>query len=201
MTQQINLYQPAVFIKTAPFAARRLLLAGAAWLVMLLLGYGIAYAFLWRAEERLLKLEVRQEILRQRLTELRRNNPERTPDLRLSERLLRLQAEKAERLPLLTLLADRSPEDFAGFSEHLQGLAREDLAGIWLREIAVAGDGQSLLLVGSALRAELVPRYVQRLNRQAVFAGLEFARLSMNRSEERSDAIDFVLRTTREEDE
>ena len=199
--QQINLYQPAVFIKTSPFVARRLLLAGAIWLGILLLGYGVAHWRLWRVEGQLAELDARQQTARQHIAELQQQYPVTSPAVELADQLEQLRAAKAARVPLLSLLADQSPDDFPGFSEHLQGLAREDLAGVWLRVIVLSGGGQSLVLEGSALRAELVPRYVQRLSRQPAFAGLEFARLVMSRSEEREDAVDFVLRTTPEEEQ
>lgn len=201
MTQQINLYQPAVFVRTSPFAARRLLLVGAIWLAVLLMGCGVAYWRLRGAEGELAELETRQHQASQRITELQLRYPALSPSAELADQVAQLQAAKTARVPLLSLLADQSPDDFPGFSEHLQGLAREDLAGVWLRDIVLAGGGQSLVLEGSALRAVLVPRYVQRLSRQPAFEGLEFARLVMNRSEEREGAVDFVLRTSPEEEQ
>jgi len=195
MTQQINLYQPAVFIKASPFAARRLLLAVAVWFGILLAGYGAVQWRLWRSERQLAELNTLQQSASQRLVELQQRHPVSAESEQLARQLERLRAEKAARLPLLTLLVDRSPDVFPGFSEHLQGLARETLAGVWLRDITVSGGGRSLVLEGSALRSELVPRYVQRLSRQSAFAGLEFAQLMMSRSEERDQSVDFVLRT------
>ncbi len=196
MTQQINLYQSAVFIKTSFLSARRLLLAVTVFVVFLLLGYGVARWQLWRTAGHLADLAVQEQAAQQRIVDLQQNYPVRTYSEILSRQVAQLRIEKASRLPLLTLLADHSPDEFSGFSEHLQGLAREDLAGVWLRDLVLADGGHSLVLQGSALRAELVPRYVQRLSRQPSFAGLEFASLVMSRSEERKDAVDFVLRSS-----
>ncbi|MEZ4484277.1 MAG: hypothetical protein R2864_06650 [Syntrophotaleaceae bacterium] len=198
MTQQINLYQSAVFIKTSPLAARRLLLAVVVGIGLLLLGYGVACWQVWRAEARLADVGAREQASRQRIADLQQSYPPRASSEILARQVAQLRAEKAARLPLLTLLVDHSPDEFPGFSEHLRGLALEDLAGVWLREIALSDGGHSLVLQGSALRAELVPHYVQRLSRQASFSGLEFASLVMSRSEVREEAVDFVLRSNLE---
>lgn len=199
MNQQINLYQPAVFIKTSPFAARRLVLAVIVGIGLLLLGYGVTRWQLWRTEAHLADLAVQEQAARQRNVDLQQSYPARTHSETLARQVAHLKAEKAARLPLLTLLVDHSPDEFPGFSEHLKGLAQENLAGLWLRDISLADGGHSLVLQGSALRAELVPRYVQRLSRQSSFAGLEFARLVMSRSDDRKEAVDFVLRSTVED--
>jgi hypothetical protein len=196
MTQQINLYQPAVYIKTSPFAARRLVLAVTVGIGLLLLGYGVVRWQLWRTEAYLADMTVQEQAARQRIVDLQQSYPVRAYSETLARQVAHLRAEKAARLPLLTLLVDHSPDEFPGFSEQLHGLAREALAGVWLRDISLADGGHSLVLQGSALRAELVPRYVQRLSRQPSFAGLEFASLVMSRSEDRKEAVDFVLRST-----
>lgn len=195
MTQQINLYQSAVFIKRSPCSTRCLVLAVIAGIGLLLLGYGVVRWQLWRTEARLADMTVQEQAARQRIVALQQSYPVRAYSETLARQVAHLRAEKAARLPLLTLLVDHSPDEFPGFSEHLQGLAREDLAGVWLRDIALADGGHSLVLQGSALRAELVPRYVQRLSRQPSFAGLEFASLVMHRSEDRKEAVDFILRS------
>lgn len=199
MTQQINLYQPAVFIKTSPCSTRRLLLAVGVGVGLLLFGYGVVRWQLWRTEACLADMNAQEQAARQRVVNLQQSYPVRAYSETLARQVVHLRAEKAARLPLLTLLVDHSPDEFPGFSKHLHGLAREDLAGVWLRDIALADGGHSLVLQGSALRAELVPRYVQRLSRQSSFAGLEFASLVMSRSEDRKEAVDFVLRSTVEE--
>lgn len=199
MTQQINLYQPAVFIKTSPLAARRLVLAVTVGIGLLLLGYGVARWQLWTTEASFADVTAQQQLAQQRIVDLQQSYHVRAYSKPLADQVAQLRAEKSARLPLLTLLVDHSPDKFPGFSEHLRGLAREDLAGVWLRDIALADGGHSLVLQGSALRAELVPRYVQRLSRQPSFAGLEFASLVMSRSEERKEAVDFVLRSSVEE--
>lgn len=199
MTQQINLYQSTVIIKTSPLATCRLLLAVGVGVGLLLLGYGAARWQLWRTEGHFADIKAQEQAAQERIVDLQQRYSAREYSETLARQVAQLKAEKAARLPLLTLLADHSPDQFSGFSEHLRGLAREDLEGVWLRDVALADGGHSLVLQGSALRAELVPRYVQRLSRQASFAGLEFASLVMSRSEERKEAVDFVLRSTLEE--
>ncbi len=199
MTQQINLYQSAVIVKTSPLAARRLLSVVIVCFGLLLLGYGASRWQLWRLESHLADVKVQSQAAQERIVDLQQSHATWKYSETLADQVAQLKVEKAVRLPLLTLLAGHSPDEFPGFSECLRGLASEDLDGVWLRDITLAEGGHSLVLQGSALRAELVPRYVQRLSRQASFAGLEFASLVMSRSEERKESVDFVLRSTLEE--
>jgi hypothetical protein len=51
---------------------------------------------------------------------------------------------------------------------------------LWLTGFTIAGSGE-LEIRGRALSPDLVPSYIQRLNREEVLAGRSFARLEMSR--------------------
>lgn len=198
MNQQINLYQPAVFIKAPVFAARQILLAAVLIIVILLLAYGFSWRRLQKLEGRRLELAARLENARQRNFDVQQHISARQDTLVLTGILEELRAAKDARLPLLTVLADLSPDQSSGFSEALRGLAREDLDGVWLRHIYLSEGGRTLVLKGSALQAEQVPVYMQRLSRQQSLAGIEFSTLVVTRSEERQGMYDFELSTALE---
>lgn len=67
-----------------------------------------------------------------------------------------------------------------GFAEYLRAFSRQSVNGLWLTGFTIAGGGE-LELRGRALSPDLVPSYIQRLNKEEVLAGHTFARLEMNR--------------------
>jgi len=67
-----------------------------------------------------------------------------------------------------------------GFSEYLRAFSRQSVNGLWLTSFTIAGSGD-LELQGRMLSPDLLPSYIQRLNREEVLAGRSFARLEMGR--------------------
>lgn len=66
-----------------------------------------------------------------------------------------------------------------GFAEYLRAFSRQSVNGLWLTGFTIAGG--ELELHGRVLSPDLLPGYIQRLNREQVFAGRSFARLEMSR--------------------
>lgn len=67
-----------------------------------------------------------------------------------------------------------------GFAEYLRAFSRQSLNGLWLTGFTIAGSGE-IEIRGRVLSPDLVPSYIQRLNREQVLAGRSFARLEMSR--------------------
>jgi hypothetical protein len=67
-----------------------------------------------------------------------------------------------------------------GFAEYLRAFSRQSVSGLWLTGFSIAGNGE-LEIRGRVLSPDLVPSYIQRLNREQVLAGRSFARLEMSR--------------------
>jgi hypothetical protein len=67
-----------------------------------------------------------------------------------------------------------------GYAEYLRAFSRQSLSGLWLTGFSIAGSGE-LEIRGRVLSPDLLPSYIQRLNREAVLAGRSFARLEMSR--------------------
>jgi hypothetical protein len=81
----------------------------------------------------------------------------------------------------MAALKGRSFGEQEGFAEYLRSFSRQTLDGVWLTAFTVTGGGE-IEIRGRALRPDLVPGYIQRLNREELFAGRSFARLEMNRA-------------------
>jgi hypothetical protein len=199
MNQQINLYQPALFERQVPFSARTIAVVLA---VVLGLGLVAGAVSLWRVsalKSELVQLQERQENAVERIAEFERRFPPRKADPVLVRKVEGMLGDRQARLALLELLTHGQPGNSRGFSSHLEGLARETLATVWLRRIRFSAGGDRLLMEGSATSAADVPLYLQRLTRQQDYAGREFEHLQLSRSEERPQIIDFLLQTVPEE--
>lgn len=84
--------------------------------------------------------------------------------------------------------------DTLGFSRHLRSLARLHLDGIWLNHIRLSALGDSTRLEGTALRADLVPAYLQFLAAEPPFAAQRFRRFQIDQLVDgREDEVTFSV--------
>ena len=68
-----------------------------------------------------------------------------------------------------------------GFSEYLGAFSRQTLNGLWLTGLVISGDG-NITIRGRALNPELLPDYIQRLNREQVLQGRNFSALELHQA-------------------
>ncbi|MGH8640124.1 MAG: PilN domain-containing protein [Burkholderiales bacterium] len=102
------------------------------------------------------------------------------PDAQLEAEVGRLEGElKTAQEAVETLQGGRLGSQ-QGFAEYLRAFSRQSLNGLWLTGFSIAGNGE-LEIRGRVLSPDLVPSYIQRLNREQVLAGRSFARLEMSR--------------------
>lgn len=67
-----------------------------------------------------------------------------------------------------------------GFSGYFEALSRQAVDGLWLTGFSVSGSGE-VMIRGRVVRADLVPVYLQRLNRESILQGREFSNLDLRR--------------------
>lgn len=178
MSQNINLFPPALRKRR-----QRLSFALAARIVGLAAAMLAAGAFYLDYAARELGAELRavQGVLEAQRAELERLKAQaaaRRPDPALEAEIVRLQAEAAQAREAMAALQSGALGAEQGFSEYLRAFSRQSLAGLWLTGFSISAGGE-LEIRGRVLRPELVPSYIQRLNREKVLAGRSFARLEM----------------------
>lgn len=180
MKQQINLYQPQYRPQTRMFPAWFMLQATAA----LVLGMALMYAFAQQridAIEQELVVVARQESLAlERLQNIGPLINSVTGEKNWSEQLDDSLRMLAERQAVLNLIQGSTLGDTKGFSRHMQSLARQDIEGLWLTRIVLSALGDKTRLEGRAIRAELIPLYVQGLTDEAPFAEQRFLRFQID---------------------
>jgi len=196
MIQQINLYQPEFLPQTDLFPVSFMLWAAGIVIVAMSAIYGFAWQGVGVAEKEL------QIVSQQELAAIRRLenlNPlfsslsgERSWPEQLDDALQNLQ----ERQAVLTLVQGATRSETQGFSRHLRALARQDVDGIWLTHIVLTALDNGTRLEGRALRAELIPLYVQDLTATPPFAAQRFNRFRIDAAVDDGDyALYFSMDT------
>jgi hypothetical protein len=184
--QSVNLYLPE-FRKQQDWldAARMLQLAG-------LLLLGVALGLVWqvwqleRSERVLAAAEAQRAAAVAATGALRASFGPQTPSEELLEQSRQLESVLQERRVVLDFMGSGQLGNTRGFSPFLADLARYHVQGLSLKSIRLAEDGRSVVLSGEVLRAELVPMYLQALDRGKSFRGLSFQVLQIADSPVRS---------------
>ena len=102
------------------------------------------------------------------------------PDAKLEDEITQLETQLKFARESMGALKGGAFGNQQGFAEYLRAFSRQSVYGLWLTGFTIAGSGE-LEIRGRALSPDLVPSYIQRLNREEVLAGRSIARLEMSR--------------------
>lgn len=195
MRQQINLFQEVLRPKRVRWSSRQLnramLVTVSVMLVLELVGFWQT----WSLKQELLTAE---QTLKSKTTELKTAElqyPRPQEDQRLVQRVKQLDEELRQKQQILGILSDGQYGNLHGFAEHLVGLSKQHVEGIWLTRIFIDQGGKQLGLSGGSLKPELVPQFLQRLGGEPGFAGKEFKTFSLSRADKSASWLKFDLNT------
>ncbi|MAF84329.1 MAG: hypothetical protein QGH93_03805 [Gammaproteobacteria bacterium] len=194
MYQQINFYQDEFRATEQIFCATTLLKTCAAALLVMLLTSVLAIQEM-SSVERELEIVRNQDVAA--AAQLHKLQPaiaavsgKRTWVEQLDD-ATRLLAEKEQ---VLKLVLGSTLGNTQGFSRYLSSLTRQDTDGLWLTQISLSALGDKTRLEGQALRAELVPAYLQTLADEPPFATQRFQQFQINGpTEPNSDKVTFSM--------
>ena len=119
----------------------------------------------------------------------------------LAARLLRLQQRVAASKRAYRILQHEHFGSTGGYSGYLIAFARQDVPGLWLTGLHIAGTGRHMTLEGRSMLPDLVPRYLQRLSTEKILAGTDFAVFRITRPQRPSGKgalepyVDFIIKT------
>ena len=109
-----------------------------------------------------------------------KGRPGAKPDGQLDADIARYEGELKLAREAMAALKGGAFGNQKGFAEYLRAFSRQSVNGLWLTGFTIAGSGD-LEIRGRALSPDLLPSYIQRLNKEEVLAGRSFARLEMSR--------------------
>lgn len=178
MSQQINLLGP--MFRRHRVVPSALHVAAGLGSTVLVLGALFAYV---SYETNTLSQELRsvQGTLKARAAEVGKlKGKAASKDTALESEVARLESELTQKRRVLTALTGGSISSQQGFSEYLRAFSRQALNGLWLTAFTISGAGE-ITLHGRVLDSELLPSYIQRLNREKIMQGRSFSALEMHR--------------------
>lgn len=113
-------------------------------------------------------------------TRLKEDGKAKTANVGLEAEVQRLESDLKSARDSMTVLEGGGLGNRSGFAGYFQAFSRQALDGLWLTGFTVGGTGE-VAIQGRVMAPELVPTYIQRLNREPVLQGREFATLEMRR--------------------
>ncbi len=182
MTQNINLFDPA-------FRKQRQVMSFATLVKCMGLVALVLFAFQFYLQHQVGSLSgdlrgvqgsLNEE--RSRAEQLTGKAAARKPDAQLETEIAKLEVELRQAQEAMAALKGGAFGNRQGFADYLRAFSRQSVDGLWLTAFTISGGGE-LEIRGRVLRPDLVPNYIQRLNREKVFAGSSFARFEMSRPE------------------
>lgn len=120
-------------------------------------------------------------------------------EAQLDAEIRQLEAEFRMALKSIEALKSDAFGSQQGFAEYLRAFSRQSIGGLWLTGFSIGGSGE-LEIRGRAMSPDLLPSYIQRLNRERVLAGRTIARLEMIRPKpepvvDKAEGADEAART------
>lgn len=187
MSQNINLLAPA-------FRKQRqvLSLASVAQSLALVLFVLVAYHFYLREQVGGLagELASAEKVLKSQRSyadKLVGQGTKRKADTQLELEIARLETELNQGREAMNALKGGAFGNQQGFAEYLRAFSRQSVNGLWLTGFTIAGSGE-MEIRGRVVAPDLVPGYIQRLNKEKVLAGKSFAKLEMSRPQAEPEA-------------
>lgn len=179
MSQQINLFNP-VFLKQRKYFS---VLAMLQALGLIMLGSAVFYAYAVYQVQLLAKQSEetgkRYAAEQQRYAKQSAEFSSKNSGQALQDELKQAEAELVKHQAMLDTLKSGVIGNTEGFSQYMRAFARQTVSGLWLTGFEIEGDGAQMSLQGAVLSPQLVPSYIQRLNKEAVMRGKTFSSLQM----------------------
>lgn len=188
MSQQINLFNPVFLRQKKVFTARAM---GQALAVLVLGMFLLSYA----GQRQLVQLQQQADRQSAQLEERKQRLATATTQFAPRQKNPAVETQAAEAEAQLTAL--RGVEgvlqrgDFGstqGYAAYFRAFAREDMAGLWLTGVSIAGAGTEIGLRGRALEPSLVPTYIGRLAKEDILRGRNFGSLQIGQPDKNAAA-------------
>ena len=194
MKQQINLYTAEFRPETNAFQSTFMFQAAGVLVLALVLIYAFAQQGVTGIDDEL-DIVARQEAAAlERLENVRPLITAVTGEQSWSAQLEEAASTLAERQAVLAMIQGTTFGDTKGFSRHLRALARQDLDGLWITHLVLSALGDRTRIDGRAIRAELIPLYVQNLASEPAFAQQRFHQFQIDNPVDDDDpALTFSM--------
>lgn len=179
MSQQINLYNPIFLKQRKYFSLLTMLQALGMILVGSLLFYGYAVYQVSQLKNQSEESTRRFDAEQARLTRFAAEFSPQQTNQSLQSEVQQLEKKLIDQTELTEILKSGVVGNTTGYSEYMRAFARQVVQGLWLTGFKVTGDAAQISLSGGVVDPELLPAYIQRLGKEPVMQGKNFATLQM----------------------
>jgi hypothetical protein len=187
MSQNINLFNPA-FRKPRQLLTLAVVAQLLGITLAALLGYN--YYLQQQVNNLAAELAAAEKLLRAQgdfVDKLKAKSVPHVSEAQLDAEIAALEAELKHAGESIEALKGGAFGSQQGFAEYLRAFSRQSIGGLWLTGFSISGSGE-LEMRGRTLSPDLLPSYIQRLNREKALAGRKIARLEMSRPKPESVA-------------
>lgn len=198
--QQVNLYRDELKTQKLTYSALMLLQLSIVLVIVFSAAAGFRAFQVQQQQSSLVAKQQKQKIMMADLQKLQAEFSSRKKDTALSRRITDKTKELANKQKVLGILSQDEFGNTKGFIEHISGLARQRIEGLWLTQIRIADGGTNVALHGSTSKPALLPKYLQRLSVEKAFTGTEFQSLLMAREEKNNQWLNFSLQNKKKDE-
>ena len=200
MSQQINLFNPVFLKQKKYFSVITMLQALGLIVIGSVLFYGFALYQVGQLSKQADAMGKRYQAEQERLVGYSKEFSLQLSAQKLDDELKQLEAQAQAQEVLLNTLKSGALGNSNGYSEYMRAFARQSVDGLWLTAFDIVGDGAQMGLSGGVVSPQLVPSYIQRLNKEQVMRGKTFATLQMQQPKKDGDRlvpryVEFSLRS------
>jgi len=171
LSQQINLYNPLFLKQEKHFSARTMFQALGVIALGLVVLYGYARLQMHGAQRTAEQHRAQLAAQRDQMVKLATKVAAQGRSKALEAEVARAEEGVRARQATLQALGTGELGNTSGFSDFFAAFGRQALRGVWLTAFTIGESGNELLVQGRALRPELVPAYLQALNREPMMRG------------------------------
>ena len=179
MSQQINLFNPALLQQQKPFSAMVMarILGGIALCVVLLAAY--ASYQISSLGKQAATTSIQLSTVQVQLAKVNAEFGARQKSKVLENEIEKVEAEVQSIQQIFDILKKGEFGNTKGYSEYMRAFSRQIMGGLWLTGFSIHGAGNEIGIQGKAIQPELVPAYILKLKQEPVLLGKSFATLEM----------------------
>lgn len=192
--QQVNLYRDELRTRKLKYSALMLVQLSIFIIVVFFAVSTFKFFQLQQQQKRYAANQEKQKTVMRELSKLQIELSKQVKDRTLIKKINQKTTELANKQKVLGILSQDEFGNTSGFVEHISGLARQRIDGLWLTKIRIAAGGTDVALRGTTSKPALLPKYLQRLSAEKIFVGTEFKSLFMSRQEKKKQWLDFSLK-------
>ena len=192
--QQVNLYRDELRTQKLKYSAL-ILMQLSIFIIVVFSAISVLKFFqLQQQQIRFSDSQEKQKTIMRELSTLQSELAKQVKDRTLIKKIDQKTTELVNKQKVLGILSQDEFGNTNGFVEHISGLARQRIDGLWLTKIRIAAGGTDVALRGTTSKPALLPKYLQRLSAEKIFVGVEFQSLLMSRQENKKQWLDFSLK-------